>query len=487
MSNRVQHITIVGGGTAGWMAAAMLWEFINSRSDQSGIEVTLIESPRVPTVGVGEATVPAMPRLLRQLGIEEGEFFRRCNASFKCAVRFVDWNRTPDGTPISFYNPFNVGRHPGGFNPGYNFSRFGLPAGTSDLGDALLPTNAAIDAHRGPRGLDEKPFTSQLGYAYHLDAGLFAQYLREISIKRGVRHLVDDVVEVEQDERGFITALQLERGGKLPVEFVLDCSGFRGLLINGALDEPFESYSDSLLCDRAIAVQVPHLSLEAIDPCTTSTALSSGWVWRVPLVSRIGTGYVFSSQFLTDQQAIDELVQHLTAQGHKVEVEPRAIAMRVGRTRRCWVNNCVAIGLSGGFIEPLESTAIFMIEMSMRWFIEHFPDRAASAPLARRYNRRMESLYNEVRDFIVMHYVTSNRDDSAFWPAARNDVQVPDSLKEMLELWRCRMPGVQDLPGSMLFNFWNYLFMLQAKGYFDGIEFPLQDTVNREIWDRYSA
>ena len=227
--------------------------------------------------------------------------------------------------------------------------------------------------------------------------------------------------------------------------------------------------------------------MEAIEPCTSSTALSSGWAWRVPLVSRIGTGYVFSSQFRTDQEAIDELVQHLTSGGHKVDLEPRVIAMRVGRTRHAWVNNCVAIGLSGGFIEPLESTAIFMIEMAIRWFVEHFPDQAVSAPLARRYNRRMRNLYDEVRNFIVMHYVTSNRDDSALWPAARNDVEVPESLLELLELWRYRMPSPHDLPGSVLFNFWNYLFILQAKGYFDGIEYPLQDTVNREIWDHYSA
>ena len=294
-------------------------------------------------------------------------------------------------------------------------------------------------------------------------------------------------MDVEQDERGFITALQLERGGRHPVEFVLDCTGFRGLIINKVLDEPFESYGRYLLCDRAVAVQIPHLSLETIDPCTTSTALSSGWVWRVPLVSRIGTGYVFSSQFRSDQEAIDELVQHLQSRGHEVTVEPRAIGMRVGRTRRSWVNNCVAVGLSSGFIEPLESTAIFMIEMAMRWFVEHFPDRAVSAPLAQSYNRRMEAMYDEVRDFIVMHYVTSNRSDSPFWPAARNDVEVPDTLRENLELWRHRMPSPMDRAGTTLFNFWNYFFMLGAKGYFDGIEYPLQDTVNKKIWEHFSS
>ncbi len=486
MTNRIDNVTIVGGGTAGWLSAIMLLTFMNARADGPPIGVTLIESPRIPTIGVGEATVPGMARLLRQLDIDEAEFMRRCNASFKCGVRFRGWSVHDDGRPRDFIHPFDAGRAiKGGHNPAYHFHAFAAPEGETDLVDGLVPNAALIANLRGPRRIDQGNYDQAIGYSYHLDAALFADYLREVCLKRGVTQIVDDVVEVVRDPRGAVTALRLKRFETHPVEFVLDCTGFRGLILGEVLGEPFEPWGTHLLCDRALALQLDHVEPGALEVCTGATALGAGWVWNVPLYSRIGTGYVFSSAFRSDDEARDEFVADLERQGFSVPVEPRAIAMRIGRARRSWVANCVAVGLSGGFIEPLEATAIYTIEMTVRHLVHHFPDRAISPELAGRFNRVIRDLHANILDFIVMHYVTSNRTDP-FWIAARSDVEVPETLAENLALWKHVLPGPADTPGNNLFDYWSYLFCLYGKGYFDDCAFPAEGSVARADWSEYT-
>jgi tryptophan halogenase len=482
MTNRVEHVTIVGGGTAGWLTALSLITFLNERRDGPPVEVTLIESPNIPTVGVGEATVPDMPNRMRQLGIDEAEMFRRCNASFKMGVRFVDWNFDKSGKPIEFFHPFNPAPAIHGKNPAYHLLKYEPASGRTDFADSLLPHSALVHAHKGPRSIGAEQYDHDIGYSYHLDAALFAKFLRDVCITRGVHHVSDDVDEVEQDENGYITALTLKVGGRHAVEFVVDCTGFKGLIIQKTLGEPFESFADNLLCDKALAVQIPHEDPTRLEPCTRSTALGAGWVWRVPLYTRLGTGYVFSSAFRSDDEAIDEFLAHLGDQGRGVE--PRVISMRVGRVRRNWVKNCVAIGLSGGFIEPLEATAIFAIAMSARWLGLHFPDKENSPALARRYNQLIAKMYDEIRNFIVLHYLTSNRGDP-FWRAARDDIAVPDSLTEKLELWRHALPAISDTAGEYLFSFWSYLLVLGAKGHFDAGELPISGSIKGDDWREY--
>lgn len=487
MDNHVKSLTIVGGGTAGWLTALMMHTMLNRRLKKPAVQVTLIESPNIPTVGVGEATVPSMPRLLRQMGINESEFMLRCNATFKCGVRFADWSVDRDGKPVTYLHPFNTARYIQGLNPALHFHHFAAAEGRTDLTDGLVPNKRFVDAYRGPRQTDAADYDAAFGYAYHVDAGLFARYLREVTVNRGVTHILDDVKEVRLDERGFVAELELAEHGPYPVEFVIDCSGFRGLIINQALGEPFEPWGHHLLCDRALAVQVPHTDIEHLSPCTTSTALGAGWVWKVPLYTRIGTGYVFSSAHRSDDAAWDEFRQYLDAQGLDTSKEPRALSMRVGRTRNSWVKNCVAIGLSGGFIEPLESTAIYIIEMAARMLHNHFPDKAISPALVKHYNAEMAALYDEILGFIVMHYITSNRTDTPFWVDAREGVDVPQSLQDNLDFWKCALPGPTDTAGQHLFNHWNYMFVLYAKGYFDGRVLPLECTVNRADWDRFCS
>lgn len=486
MTEPIKEVTIVGGGTAGWLAALMCVTLLNRDPNQPFIGATVIESPNIPTVGVGEATVPAMRELLKQLGIDEALFMARCNASFKLGVRFVDWDIDSKTGRSTYDHPFDgIGVDLRGANPGYHFHKFGAAEGVGPFGDHLSPSTQLIDNLKGPKTAGQGSFEYTVGYAYHLDAGLFSELLKEIALSRGVVHVLDDVEEVEQDEAGLVTALNLRERGAWPVEFVIDCTGFRGLIMNQALGEPFVPFDRQLLNDRAVAVQIPHTDAARLEPCTRSTALEAGWSWRVPLYSRIGTGYVFSSAFKTDEEATDEFVAHLGPAG--VKAEPRVIRMRVGRSRRSWVGNCVAVGLSSGFIEPLESTAIFIVEQALQRLVEHMPVRGIDPKARDRFNAEMAEIYDEVLDFVVMHYCTAKRADTPYWRAAQADLEVPDGLREKLARWQHVLPAEEDFGTTHLFGFWSYLIVLFAKGYFDDVSFPNNPAVLPQDWAKFCA
>ncbi|NKB28747.1 MAG: tryptophan 7-halogenase [Rhodobacteraceae bacterium] len=486
-SKPVEHITIVGGGTAGWLAANLLSNFFGTGNDQ-GVKrhITLIESPNIATVGVGEATVPAMPRMLRQTGISEREFFKATNASFKLGVKFGNWNHDANGKPIDYINPFIGSRDIDGIPMEHYFHALGAKG--LNYVQSISATHELGEMCKGPRALGKKEFDKGTSpYAYHLDAGKFAGMLQKVCVGRGVTHLRDDVVDVELDDKGFVAALQLKENGRFPVQLVIDCTGFRGLIINQALKEPFVDYQKYLANDRAMAVQIPHPDKEKLLPLTCSTALGAGWVWRVPLWNRIGTGYVFSSAHRTDEQARDELMAHL-GDGAK-GLEPRVIPMRIGRTRKSWVKNCVAIGLSAGFIEPLESTAIHMTEMAIRWLLTYFPDQEFSAPKRDRYNKLANNLYDEVRDFICIHYAMGNRTDDPYWIDAREGLEVPDSLAENLELWKYNLPAEADVGQFNLFSPGTYRAVLFGKKVYEngygGGRVSSGIALDPDKWDTY--
>lgn len=491
MTNPIKHITIVGGGTAGWFTANLLSVYFGIRPNgpEDQMRITLIESPNIPTVGVGEATVPSMSLSLRQTGISETDFFKRCNASFKLGVDFAGWNVDEKGKPFSFINPFNTGTLLGGINPGYYYGKFG--ASGASFVQTISPAQDLGMKRKGPRPLGADPFSQPVHYAYHLDAGLFAKMLQEVCVARGVEHVLDDMVDVEKAENGNIAAINLKETGRHPVELVIDCTGFKGLLINGALEEPFIPYSKYLANDRAMAVQIPHPKQtedgpEFIEPVTRSSALGAGWSWRVPLFNRIGTGYVYSSAHRTDDEAREEFLKHLGDAGK--DAEPRVIPMRVGRTRNAWVKNCIAIGLSGGFIEPLESTAIYMIEMAVRWLITYFPDATYPDSLRKRYNDVSTGLYDEVRDFICLHYALGNRTDTPYWVDAREELDVPDTLAENLEVWKHSLPHLTDLKSQHLFTPDVYTAVLQGKRIYqmrDDWNAGASLNLNRDMWRKH--
>ncbi len=468
--------------------SALILSSVLSRNEETGekIEITLIESPNIPTVGVGEATVPGMSRTLRQAGVSESEFMKACNASFKLGVLFDSWNVDAEGKPFAFVNPFDRPAHIKGVDMAKYFAKFG--AGDLDYAHVVGPGLDMREDFRGPRPFRAREFASDVGYAYHLDAGLFAGMLKDLCIARGVIHVLDNLQEVTLREDGYISALQLEDRGQMDVELVIDCTGFRGLIINQALGGEFISYSKYLANDRAMAVQVKHPD-HRIDPMTRSTALGAGWTWRVPLYNRIGTGYVFSSAHRTDDEAREEFLKWLGPLGEGAE--PRVIPMRVGRNKEAWVKNCIAIGLSSGFIEPLESTAIHMIDTAIRLLAHYFPDTSYAPALQARYNRQIERGYDEVRDFICMHYALGNRTDSQYWIDAREALEVPDTLAANLELWRHVLPGPYDLEFSSLFSHFTYKSVLLGKRVYEtdfaAPNFNTGTELDEDLWWNYVA
>ena len=295
----------------------------------------------------------------------------------------------------------------------HHFRKFGPHWLGASFAESILPNAAMIAAGKGPRPLQYGSYTWDINYAYHLDAALFATFMRDFAVARGIEHLGDNLVDVLLDESGSIQALQLDRHGRCPVEFVVDCTGFKSLIWSKMGAEPFVSAGDRLLNDRAIPLQLPHPDPTKIEPCTRAIALGAGWAWRVPLHSRVGTGYVYSSAFRSDDEARTEFISHLRASGDLPADAPvpdtRVIKMRVGYTRQPWVKNCVAIGLSSGFVEPLEATAIYTIDAAAHRLVMNFPDKQCNPALARAYNARATALMEEIVDFLQIHYRTSNR------------------------------------------------------------------------------
>ena len=479
MKDRINRFTIIGGGSAGWLAASMLMGVLNRRNDGPDVEIELIESPTLPILGVGEATTFSTFQTFSELWIEELDFLKHCDATFKCAVKFSGWDLAQDGSAKSYFHPFDSPPMIYGLNPAYHYlRRQNQGIKQPSFAECMSDAPPLMEACRAPRAFDTPHYNALVNYSFHLDAGLLGNYLKHYCTALGVRYISDDVQDVTHDEKGFIQSLELQRNGTHPVEFVIDCSGFRSLVLRGAMDEEFVPYNDHLLCDRALAVQIPHADGAALQPYTTSTALDSGWSWNVPLQSRMGTGYVFSSAFVSDDEAAAQFKAHLGAAGK--DAEPRVIPMSIGRARRSWVKNCLGVGLSAGFVEPLESTSIHLTQVAIRRFLDNLPDRHCAPSLIDRYNRLASSMYEDIRDFISMHYALSNR-PGPFWEAARAEQAVPDTVRERLELWRHKLPSVLDIDTlNPLFGEWSYLYVLFGKGFYDGAELPMSDAIADE-------
>ncbi|WP_434739756.1 tryptophan halogenase family protein [Micromonospora sp. SH-82] len=442
MTRPVEKIVIVGGGTAGWLSAAYL-----NRAFGEKVEITLVESARIPRIGVGEATVPTLRTTFRFLGMKEEEWMPRTNAAFKSAVRFNDWRTPRPGTERhTYYHPFFTVPEPPvpsfeqpfhkRFGRGVSLAHFWLKqqlAGDTRLprtfGEAGMALQRLCELHKAPKPLPGTDAPDPgYRYAYHFDAALIAQYLRDLATGRGVRHVVADVGSVGLDQRGHIEKVVLDTGQELRGDLFLDCTGFRGLLINQTLQEPFVSAQDYLMCDSAVALPADHHP-DGLRPYTTANARGDGWIWEIPLYEREGTGYVYSSRTTTPDQAEQHLRSFLGGRAH--DVSGNHIKMRVGHNRRSWVNNCVAVGLSSCFVEPLESTTIALIEYQLALLVLHFPDSDLDERRTTRYNELMVSAFEDMRDFIIMHYHLTDRADTGFWQAVR-EAPIPDSLAEKL-------------------------------------------------------
>ncbi len=432
----LKSIVIVGGGSAGWMTAAALAEAVGR-----SCAITLVESEAIGTVGVGEATIPPIRHFNARLGIDEATFVRETQGSFKLGIEFVNWGKQGH----RYFHPF--GQYGAEFDsvPFYHhwmreWLEGRIEGPIDDFSMCWAMARAGKFAHPSP---DRRMIQSTFDYAYHFDAGLYAAFLRRYAEARGVVRREGKVVDVAlRGEDGFIDAVTLDSGERIAGEFFIDCSGFRGLLIEEALQTGYDNWQHWLPCDRAVAVPCER---GEFTPYTRSTARSAGWQWRIPLQHRTGNGYVHCSQFISADEAARTLLDNLDG---KALADPRPLSFVTGKRRKFWDKNCVAIGLSAGFMEPLESTSLHLIQYGILRLLALLPDSAMSPLLAREYNAQTSREYELIRDFLILHYKASERDDSELWRYCAA-MPIPDSLQYKIDHFRTHGMLVAD--GQELF------------------------------------
>ena len=416
---QIRNVVIVGGGSAGWMTAAAL-----SNALQHGCHVTLIESEEIGTVGVGEATIPPIKVFNQMLGLDEAAFMRSTQGSFKLGIQFVDWALPGE----RYFHPFGSFGRPFATVGLHHFWLQARAQGKAGpLDDYCMAWAAASAGRFAPPIADQRHVLSTYDYAYHFDAGLYARTLREYAEQRGVVRVEGKVADVQLDgESGFVRSVQMEDGRRFEGELFVDCSGFRGLLIEGALQTGYEDWSHWLPCDRAMAV--PCASTPDFTPYTRSTARLAGWQWRIPLQHRTGNGYVYCSKHISDDDAAATLLANLDG---KPLADPRPLRFVTGRRRLNWNRNVIAIGLSSGFLEPLESTSLHLIQAGIAKLLALFPDRDFDPMTRDEYNRIAASEVERIRDFIILHYRLNRRPDGELWRHCAS-MPIPDTLQEKI-------------------------------------------------------
>ena len=447
-------VVIVGGGTSGWMCAAALGSQGRARTPgQAALcEVRLVESAEIGTVGVGEATLPHIKEFNDYLGIDEAEFMRETKASFKLGIQFDDWGKKGN----SYVHPFGAFGQP---LAGVEFQHYWTRARKEGIDLSLEACSYAVQAARHMKfdfpSEDKKSIKSTYSYAYHFDAGLYAAYLRRHAEARGVKRTEGKVVGAAlRPADGHIQSITLESGEVIEGDLFVDCSGFRGLLIGEQLKSPWEDWSRWLPCDRAWAV--PSARVEPFTPYTWLTAREAGWQWRIPLQHRTGNGHVFSTGFISEDVARQTLLDNLDG---PPLAEPRLLKFKAGRRTSSWLKNCVTIGLSSGFLEPLESTSIYLIQVAVINLMQLLPGQDMDPRLAGEFNRLTDIEYERVRDFLILHYHANTRDE-ALWDYTRN-MSVPDSLSYKIEQFKHRGHIVKYRDG--LFNPASWLAVLAGQ------------------------
>ncbi|RYD65613.1 MAG: tryptophan 7-halogenase [Sphingomonadales bacterium] len=462
MAVAVSRIVIVGGGTAGWLAACL----IAARADPAAsppLQVTLIESPDIPTIGVGEGTWPTMRHTLERIGLSEADFLLACDASFKQGSRFDGW-RT--GAPGDFYyHPFTA---PADGDARALVAAWQAGGGTFAEAVGAQARIAALDL--APRQRAMPDYAGALNYAYHLDAAKLAGLLSRNAVQRlGVRHIRDHVVAVERADDGDLAAVRTREHGAIAGDLFIDCTGHAALLIGEQLGVPFVDRSDVLFNDSALAVQVPVAPGSPIASQTNATAHAAGWIWDIGLPERRGVGCVYASRFMGDEEAAETLAGYLRATAPDADLAAlsfRRLTFRSGHRERFWERNCLAVGLSAGFLEPLEASAIVLAELSLEALLDNFPaTRASMDTHARRFNTRFRYRWDRIVEFLKLHYVPSER-DQPYWRAHRDPATIPPRLAELLALWRDQPPSPTDLPmADEVFPAASYQYVLYGMGF----------------------
>jgi hypothetical protein len=456
MTQAIKTLAIVGGGTAGWLTAGIIAAHHKSEHP-NGLNIILVEASDIPTVGVGEGTWPTMRNTIRSIGIKESDLFSHCHAAFKQGGKFVEWVH---GNGDFYYHPFTVP---------LGYGRLDLAPYVENIEDFAVQANFqhhVCEAGLAPRGLNEAEYSGQCNYAYHLDAGAFAELLKDFCKKKlGVKHVIGTVQHALKNPNGNIDAIALDGDRTIEADLFVDCTGFSSLLLGKEMEVPFISAEQYLFNDTALALHVPYTKDE--DPIashTIATGQNAGWIWDIGLTHRRGVGHVYASDYLSDDEAEHNLINYL---GDRAEgLSPRKISFKSGHREQFWKGNCVAVGMSAGFVEPLEATAIMLVEISARYIAENLPpDLDVMRITAKRFNQKMDYRWSRIIDFLKLHYMLTKRPEP-YWQAHTEEASIPESLKEDLEIWGHRGPISSDFDSAIeLFPAASYQYVMYGMGF----------------------
>ena len=487
MSKPVKHIVIVGGGAAGWLTAGLIAAEHDAVSE-SGTRVTLIESPDVSPIGVGEGTWPTMRSTLAKLGIGETEFVRECDASFKQGTRFDGWQTNAEDD--IYYHPFTL---PNGYLKTNLAEAWLCHPERMPFADAVSAQSQLCAHGLAPKQVATPEYAAVANYGYHLDAGKFAVLLQKHCTRTlGVKHVLDHVTGVNNDEQGYITSLDCKEYGLIEGDLFIDCTGFASLLLGKHYEVPFVSRKHNLFIDSALAAQVSYRDDNSpIASQTIATAQSSGWIWDLGLSSRRGVGHVYSSVHISDDRAEQELRAYIERDsGAESEtVALRKISINPGHRKEFWHKNCVAVGMAAGFLEPLEASALVMVELSAKMISEELPATRETMPIvAKRFNEKFLYRWDRIIDFLKLHYVLTQRTDSEFWQDNRDEQSIPESLGEKLAVWRYRVPWHSDFAQvDEVFSSASYQYVLFGMGFRTELRSAARRRANEEETHRLLA
>ncbi|WP_221934391.1 tryptophan halogenase family protein [Aliiglaciecola sp. M165] len=421
-----QTILIVGGGTAGWMSANLL------KKSWPTVKITLVESDSIGTIGVGEGSTPFLKQFFKRIGASEREWMPQCFATYKAGIEFSRWSEKPGFT--HYFHPFFSQLDIKPAEPFFHNAKLQRQGIEADAHPDAYFVNAQM-AKQCKAPLAKRRLNFDLDYGYHFDAGRLGLWLKDRAIADGVEHIIDDVTQVEVRDSGEIAAVIGAKSGRMAAELYVDCSGFKGLLIQQALSVPFKSYKQNLFNDAAVAIQTPLADEQDIPTRTLSTALTNGWAWEIPLTNRVGNGYVYSSEHISGEQAEVELRRHLGL-ADDTDISAKHLKMKVGRVEQHWAKNCLAVGLSQGFIEPLEATALMLVQFTLEKFVTAKQSLQQESLVRDNYNADINKMMEGIRDYIVTHYALNSRTDSDYWRRCREDIEVSDNLQALFQAWK---------------------------------------------------
>ena len=478
---KVSSITIVGGGSSGWMTALYLNRLYNQQ--QQTVKITVVESKDIGIIGVGEATVHSIRFFFAAMGLDESELLKETNATLKTGIMFKNWMKPVDGKLHQYFHPFEHVQ----IGPGLDISSRWLLSERRHI--ERFDQGASLSAHlieklHCPKMANARPYEGAVPYGYHLDATLMSRFLRRKATEAGVVHIEGTVSDITTSD-GNIESITTEHGNH-SADIFIDSTGFKGLLIEKLKADNWQSFEQALPCNKAVAMQVAYDEQEAPNPYTTATALSNGWAWQIDLVNRRGTGYVYDGNKISREQAEAELRAHNGEQAKILKTVH--LDMKVGCRKEFWVGNCIAIGLSGGFIEPLESTGLHIINIGARLLATHLSSKDVPQAVRDSYNRLMNGAYQDLKQFIVLHYCLTDRGDTEFWQQAQQSVDHCPELKRNIDVWRHKVCEYFDLAGgySTTFTDENYRFILYGMQHYPNLNMSVDDAANSDVFDKLS-